>query len=416
VSAEPRVVVDFPFGESPCPSSEGGSQPEDATLAITKLHKAFRAWHHKPDVEIIDVSAATYLSVHENDRPLGVMIVAPPSFAKTETVIGFRGQSNVHLLSKVTPQTFTSGLKNMGDKVSLLKRLPNPCMLLFKDFTTILNLPSRARNEILSQLREVMDGSFDAGYGTGLDVSTSNSIGVLACCTQVIDNYSPFMQTLGERFLYVRPSAPDGGMDKYREKVAEAALDNGGKESAKKDSIRQAMTDYLAVVRQQGRTAAQIKIPDEAKARIVALADFISLARTSPIRHWRTREIEGLSDPEGTPRLASQFGLLARCLALARQRPLVNDRDMATVIRVGFDTLTILKRRLYEALTDDWQTTAAISTKLRMAPSATTRHLEDAFSVRGGLVEHRDNGDGEKGWRLSDKAVGLAAAIGGSGL
>src|SRR2546428_101040 len=129
-------------------------QPEDDRLHITRLHNAIRAWHHKPDMEVVDVTVATYLSVHENDRPLNIMVVAPPSFSKSEQAIGFKGQPNVRLLSKITPQTLVSGLKGQGDKVSLLKRLPNPCMLLFKDFTTVISMPSRPRNEILSQLRE----------------------------------------------------------------------------------------------------------------------------------------------------------------------------------------------------------------------------------------------------------------------
>lgn len=387
---EPKIV---PFVK-PAPIAPTTNSPP-----IERLHTAFSEWLFEPDFDAIDFCMACYLAVYENDVPLWGMLIAPPSSSKTEIAKSLDKQASIHMLSQLTPQTLASGLKGQGDKVSLLKRLPNPCLIVMKDFTTVLQLRPEARSMVLAQLREVYDGRFNSDYGTGVSIDWSGKIGMLACVTDAIDLYSPFSQMLGERFVSLRVKASD------RAGSAERALSNGAHERGKQDALKKATADYLAQVR--GARAADIKIGDAHRAKIVALADFVAIARTAPHRDWRTHEIDALCEPEGTPRLAHQFSLLARCLAQARSHAQVEQSDIDMVIRVGFDTLTVVRRRLLDTLTSEYSDVKDIADKIGIVPLSARRRLEDFAAVTYSLVDSDKN----SGWRLSNKAMDLLTIL-----
>src|SRR5437879_4058807 len=135
--------------------------------ALGDLYGTFQEWLRTDDTDAIDVMLASYLSVMQDDPPIWTLIVAAPSSAKTEMLMSLSERDNVRIIGKLTPQTFASGHAKEG--ASLLERVPDRCVLIFKDFGTVLNLRSEARAEILSHLREIYDGSFSARFGTGKD-------------------------------------------------------------------------------------------------------------------------------------------------------------------------------------------------------------------------------------------------------
>lgn len=365
--------------------------------ALTDLHAVFQEWLRTDDTEAIDVIVASYLSVLSDDPPIWTLIVAAPSSAKTELLRSLSEQANIRIISKVTPQTFASGHAKEG--ASLLERIPDRCVLVFKDFTTVLNLRAEPRAEILSQMREIFDGNFHASFGTGKDTAWNGKIGVLAAATPDAAESMTLDRSLGERFLTLRLRGAN------RQDTALRALQNGSCEAQKKKALRYAMNKFLGKYR---KAKHRISIPEAAMPRIAALADFVAIARTVPHRNYATREIDRLAEPEGNTRLAHQLGLLSRCLAAVRGREEITEQDLQTTGRVGFDCLEPLRKLalLDVVAAQDGVTTATLADRLNKPRTTIARILEDFQGVNGGLIRR----DGER-WRPTETARTLLLTL-----
>ena len=100
-------------------------------------------------------------------------------------------------LSDLTDKTLASGLTpDKGDDPSLLSRLLNAVMV-FKDFTTVLEMRREQRAAVLAQLREIYDGRFDKSWGTGKELHWQGRLSVLAGVTSAVR----FSDTLVRRTL-----------------------------------------------------------------------------------------------------------------------------------------------------------------------------------------------------------------------
>ena len=121
-----------------------------------------------------------------------------------------------------------------------------------------------------------------------------------------------------------------------------------------------------------------------------------------------------MAEPEGPGRLARQFGLLARALAAVRGHAEVQEDDLATTIRVGYDSLTAKRRQVLDCLTkhdkanpEGWVVTADLAKELGLSERAARYNLEEACAVRDVLVEQ----EAGHGWRLTARARQLLAKL-----
>jgi hypothetical protein len=159
---------------------------EDKLASLLEKTKAMvNKWLELDSDEIIDIALATHIANRFNADPMWMMIIGPPSNAKTEILRAFQRLESIYFLSSVTPQTFISGQnttvgkgkKTRKKNVSLLPELTGKTLILI-DFTTILSMRHEPPDEILSQLREIYDGRIDKGFGTGATISWEGKIGV----------------------------------------------------------------------------------------------------------------------------------------------------------------------------------------------------------------------------------------------
>ena len=128
---------------------------------LADVKRVVNKWLYLEDPYIIDVILSVYVANRIEGDPVWMMLIGPPSSAKTELLRSFDGHENAYFLSSLTPSTLVSGMpqkKNMEDP-SLLLKLDDK-LLVVKDFTSILSMRSESQQEIIAQLREIYDGKY----------------------------------------------------------------------------------------------------------------------------------------------------------------------------------------------------------------------------------------------------------------
>jgi hypothetical protein len=306
------------------------------------------------------------------------------------------GVPGIYPLSTLTPQTFASGLQpSIGEKeASLLLRLDDD-ILVFKDFTTVLEMRREHRQTILAQLREIYDGRFDKAWGTGHEVHWEGRLGFIAGVTPVIDRHQGAMSILGERFLLFRLRLPD------RRKVARQALRGTGTESQMRKALSGAMAAFLAA---RGTRAPRLE--EDAVEHLVVVADFVTRARSGVERDRYRRDLDYAPAPEVPTRFVKVLAALAKGIALAYDSPAVTRRELCIVTRVALDCLPIVRRRVLSALVsvppDESHERAAITEAAGLSQTATRRTLEDLHAL--GVVARKPRKGGKPDrWRLNTR-------------
>jgi len=168
------------------------------------------------DPHAIRIVAASVIANQVNSTPVWLQLVSASSGGKSEIITAFAGLIHAETskplvwpISDMTPNTFASGLNSKGGEASLLKQMPKEGgILLFKDYTTILNKPKDAKQAIAAQFREVFDGQYSKKTGNNVKMDWAGRIGCLSACTEAIyiDTDSDIM---GQRFLYFNMVQPD---------------------------------------------------------------------------------------------------------------------------------------------------------------------------------------------------------------
>lgn len=175
------------------------------SLLLDDVKLTFVSWLNLVDHYVIDLLLGFIIAnLFKGPDPVHLYVVGPPSTGKTELVRSLFLYPRILTISTLTPQTLISGIKGPGGSLLLLFNEDGKLFLVIKDFTSILEMRSEARQEILSQLREASDGYLSKSFGTGKRVEWSGKIAVLAGVTPVIDKHHWLHQILGERFLYYR--------------------------------------------------------------------------------------------------------------------------------------------------------------------------------------------------------------------
>src|SRR4030095_1621463 len=197
---------------------EGAGAPSDALNAvISKLDEYLLI----EDRDAVPLMLAAVVAHWLDCSPVWLMIIGPPSSAKTELITLLRDVKHVHFLSDLSPNTLASGFNVSAHtkEPSLLDKLKDN-VIAIKEMTTILEKRAEARAEIFAQLREVYDGVFNKNWGTGKDLVWEGRVSLVAGVTDEIDRHHVAMSALGPRFLFLRMQQAD------RKAVASRALGN----------------------------------------------------------------------------------------------------------------------------------------------------------------------------------------------
>lgn len=363
-------------------------------ISFQKLTETLNKWLLIKDENIIKVVAGVVIANRLPTDPVWLFIVAPSGGTKTEFIRGLDKIEGIYPISDLTPQTFLSGERGKKD-ASLLFRLPDNPILTYKDFTTVLTMHFDKKHAILSQLREIYDGSYRKEFGTGESKFWKGKLGFIAGVTPVIDNHGGVYAVLGERFIQYRPIQPDVIQ------LSRRAMENSGGENQMREEIQNAFADYVAGVKIPSE---KIQQPEELKDRIAHLAAFCVKARSGVIREgYSTREIELIPDAEVPTRFAKQIITMADTFYLMNEMKL-EETDYTLLTKMGLDSIPQKRRLILEVLmnTEDYLETSYVATKIDYPTNTTRRTLEDLHGL--GLLArlHEGQGHADK-WMINER-------------
>ena len=389
-SAEPleRPLLDEdappPEGEPEMSGSmvERRPTPPRRTLAeVEETWRRYLAGDGEHDLVPLHVVLACYAAnLHLDGDPVWLMLVAGSSGGKTEHATSLVRLPGVTLRSTITGEAaLLSGTssKERAEHATggLLREVGKRGLLVLKDFTTILSLHRETRAQVLAALREVYDGKWSRSVGTdgGQTLEWAGKLGLVACCTSVLDQAHGVIAMMGDRYVILRLS-PSGRRDRGRRALAHA-----GREARMRAALADAVTGLFA----DGKApAAAHELDEEISDRLVTLADLVTLAR-SPISRDFSGEINLVLDPEQPTRLVKQLAGLYRgagTIGLDRMR------SWELVLRVGLDSIPQLRRRVLEYLAMGNQVTTTRVAAAVAHPVKTTRRALEDLTAHGVLV------------------------------
>lgn len=379
-------------------------------IQLDQVKEAFHRWIHLEDAFVMDVVLGWVAANSLEGDAVNFYLIGPPSCGKTEILRSLNDHPKIYPLSSLTPQTLVSGFKDekLNPQKSLLIKLQQMgvTMVVLKDFTTVLELRSEARQEILSQVREIADGYYRKTFGTGEEVSWSGKLAFLAGVTPVIDRHHSIHQVLGERFLYYRMIQGDPIA------VAEMAQRFAGKESQMRNELKVVVKEFVDQFRD--KKAEDLSIGVEINGRLTALACFVAVARTGVSRDRYTQALDYHPEPEGPSRLMKQFFSLSCGITIAQGKKEIDEGVYQIMKKVGRDCLPSSRNQILENMWGlgirggIWETTKKIGESLRYPVTTVKIQLEDLMVL--GLIDQDNSGGGTTApyaWKLSDRCCEL---------
>lgn len=391
------IAMDEAIRRTPKKNSKGGTHPlgvdiADKVIGWDEFIHTVRQWLLLDDVAIIKITFGAVIGHRLGGESPWLMLIAPPSGTKTEILRMLWHAPWAYPLSELTDKTFASGLDIAGEDPSLLARLEEE-VLIFKDFTTVLEMRRESRQAILAQLREIYDGHYDKVWGTGKELHWSGRLGFIAGVTEVIDQHHAVMAVLGPRFLLYRPDLPD------RQGVAIRSLENAQHDEEMRRELATAAMQFL-----NGVPLEPPEIDEEARVWLAKVADLVTKARSAVVRDRYRREIEFVPQPELPARLARQLHALLQGVTAVSSHEAAQPDDLNSVARVAWDCIPAVRRKALDVLfkADGMLKTSDAAEEIQTPTVTVRRALEDLQVLR--LVDVEKGGPGKADlYRLRDE-------------
>lgn len=271
------------------------------------------------------------------------IIVGPPSTAKTESIRAFSQLPYTYVIDEINDKALNSHFQGK-DEPSLLVELDEK-VLLWPELTTMITQNPTQAAAVMGQLRRTFDGQ---GYNRSTGVGSKHidsRFGILACCTDRIDNFLLDTATLGDRFIKCRTQRVRLNRAQKAAQSDHIRAASLSKSEWRSELVSLADTHLLKYVHRQ----ATLKPPkiSEAQWRTFQAAVFIVAdARMLP----PTKGPTFLQEPEGPARIQQQLENLVWARCVLDERTSWNDEDLAFALRVAIDTLPLSSTQILAAL------------------------------------------------------------------
>jgi len=304
-----------------------------------------------PDTKyVLKTTTASVLANYSVDDPVWLQIIAPPSSAKTEIILGHSGIPEAWNKSSLTSKTLISGERS-NEKASLLLQIGRFGIFLIKDFTTILELPYNERAEIFAQLREIYDGYYSKSFGTGKTISWYGKLGIVSGCTPIIEKYTPNLTALGERFLFARI---DDYTKEYEDKALDKALGGDSEEiSNYRDSLKNTISEFVKS-RLDKAIDFKLVLNNDHINTLKKYSRFIAKVRSNVVRDTYNRDSILVKPFSESPmRVSKQLMSILKGLCITDNCESPKDEHFAHLARLTLDNLPPLKREFIDNVTKE---------------------------------------------------------------
>ncbi|MEF0939873.1 ArsR family transcriptional regulator [Rhizobium sp. BR 362] len=370
--------------------------------ALDEAQAVFRKWlSDSYDTAILHAIVAARVSHDLAGIPLWLLVVSGSGAAKTESVTSLR-ETGVHIESTIASE---GALLSASPKKShartatggLLRKIGDSGVVVIKDVTTILSMPSVARAPMLAALREIHDGKWTRNVGTdgGQTLDWEGRVTVIGAVTSAWDEHHGVIAMMGDRFALMRFDSND-----YRSETGLQAIMNGSYETHMRDEMARAVK---AVV--DAADYADISLADAEMRTLVAIADAVTFIRTAVVVDYRG-DIVDAHLPEAPTRFAKQLAQLFKgALAIGMSR----EDAMKLVARCGHDTAPPSRLSVLIDVEANPGTNITASAKRLGRPRNTVRRWFHALLILG-LLTSRELADGSDGYWIGKRLnrVGFA--------
>lgn len=324
------------------------------------------------DEGVIKLLCAAVIGTRLSAQPIWLFLVAGSGGGKTEFILALSKVKGIYFLSSLTKNTFISGQKRAGKQTSLLKQDEmQDAILTFKDFTTVLTINKDEKQEIMGQLREIYDGSYKKGFGTGEAIEWTGKIGLIAGVTSVIHSQRDWYAVMGERFIMYSLKQPG------RIEATKRAFDNTGLMKQYQEEMQNAFAKFL---NDQLEIPEKLpKIEQDLEDEILKLSEFTTRARSIIEREkYAAKNIQFVHEKEMPTRFASQLRVIASALMVINKGEFLTDRDKNILYKLALDSIPsqrriVLKQLIYYKTVD----TKGLALKLRMETPTVRIALDD---------------------------------------
>lgn len=338
--------------------------------------------------------------------PLWLHLVASPGSGKTELLMSVSMLDDVVTASSITAHSLVSGFQSADDPSLIPELLGNTFIL--KDFTEVLEMQKKERDEVYKILRGAFDGKTERKFGNGKRIVYKGYFSMITGVTHAIDGENN--SALGERFLKYRLDAKRDATETILD-----ALNNVGKEERMREALTTVTSDYLTF------DFDPEKVPDigqEENIRIASLANLVSMFRTQvPRDSYHRDRLAYKPQPEIATRAAKQLKRLRVGLGLLNDPFQLTEADFALVQKCALDSGTAYLTEVVTNLrAQPGQTVTELSKKAGAPLTTIKEQLED---MEINKIVTRKKGDPPIGggrppdvWSLSKETTKLMKGAG----
>lgn len=327
-----------------------------SNITLGAIKQKFMEFLTLKDAIVIDiVLGAVIANQFANADSVNLYLIGPSSSAKTEILLSLQGDKRCYILSSLSSHSFISAYKEpksarTGTEYSLLLKLKaeGRNILIFKDFTSILSLNKDSQTEIISQIREIVDGCFVKAQGNRPPIEWKGKLGFIMGVTPVIDRFHSIHSQLGERFLNYRM---DTGSAEDWQNQSFTAFNSCGIEAIVRPGIKEIVADFLKQF--ESPEIASIHFSSEIVERMHFLAEFVGRGRTG-ISRDHFHNVECLPESERTPRLMKQFKSLLAGVAIVQNKSTINYGLLKIIRKIARDSIPQHRDVIIKALWDNY--------------------------------------------------------------
>jgi hypothetical protein len=371
------------------------------TYTLSDLKEVVKKHLLLEDYRVVDVIAATIVANLFPTDPLWLLLIGPPSSAKTELLNATEGFPKTFFISDLTTSTLISGKKGS----SLLPRLSGK-IIIFKDFTSVLSKRPDDLKIIMGQLREVYDGKLSKYFGTGDCEKWQGHVGFIGASTSVYDRHYGVVGQMGERLILYRIRNKDNMSTGIR------ALAGFGYENGMRAELKKGFTRFFRQFKSGDLNIP--KLSQDLAIKIASLATFCGHGRCPVHRDRFTKEMTHLPDPEGTPRLVKQLYHMGIALMIVHQEEAITEEIYNIIKKIGLDLIPKIRLNVFKCLYKNRatevnvtrMTTPEVSELTGIHGRTALRSLQDLSAitlVKGRLAEDKQGTPYE--WQITDSAL-----------